>query len=298
MKTAKPQRAVLFPRQGRPPAFTLIELLVVIAIIAILAGLLLPALSGAKAKAQQIQCVGNLRQLNLAWQLYIDDNHDRLPQSHSSGFGRDRAHDPGSWLVGNAFNDATDVGIKSGSLWPYSTATGIYQCPADKSTVRDQGVIRRQWSYSMNATMNFEWNPARNDLDTYDACWHKSSEITLPGPGQAFVFADEHENSIVAGVFDLDVVGFTVGGAKGPGILEWRWLALPAVRHHQAGNLSFADGHVTTWRWREPNTLQIARQPTWIRTGRSFPNDRDRLRFFKAMRPYDPASFLQLRDPP
>jgi prepilin-type processing-associated H-X9-DG protein len=150
----------------------------------------------------------------------------------------------------------------------------------------------------MSATMDFEWNPVRNDLDTYDACWHKSAEITLPAPGRAFVFADEHENSIVAGVFDLDVVGFTVGGTKGPAVLEWRWLALPAVRHHQAGNLSFADGHVEAWRWREPNTLKIASQPRWIQNEPSSPNDRDRLRFFKAMRPYDSSLFEKLPAPP
>ena len=102
--------------------FTLIELLVVIAIIAILASLLLPALSKAKGMAQRTACLNNLKQLQLVWTMFLGDNNESLPPNHENPNAGDQADwrsDAPSWVTGNAFTDTTSSNIQRGVLFPY-----------------------------------------------------------------------------------------------------------------------------------------------------------------------------------
>ena len=249
-------------------AFTLIELLVVIAIIAILAGMLLPALSKAKAKGQHIACLNNYRQLQICWHMYIDDNADALPPNASLPSG-DRAGwiaTSQTWINGNAWTDTTTSNIEHGVLFPYNRSAGIYKCPSDRSTVRDQGRIPRARSVSMSRYMNDQPNPGDR------TCWHRYSQIKQPPPSRAFVFIDEHEGSIENARFYVTQPG------------DWTWIDFPATRHNNGCVLSFADGHAELWKWREGNTLKISQAKGWIQGYSAVAGkDRDLGRIFEAI---------------
>ena len=120
-----------------PLAFTLLELLVVIGSSGILAGLLLPALSRAKAHALSAACINNLKQLQLCSHMYAHDNNDTFPPNnyvYNVNTGEPLLLNL-SWCLGNARTDTTTSNIEHGSLFPYNRSTAIYHCPADKSTV-------------------------------------------------------------------------------------------------------------------------------------------------------------------
>jgi prepilin-type N-terminal cleavage/methylation domain-containing protein/prepilin-type processing-associated H-X9-DG protein len=223
-------------KRGAGNAFTLIELLVVIAIIAILAGMLLPALSNAKAKAQGIKCRGNLKQLQLGWLMYPDDNGGRLLPQIMTLVGSDHVDVPGSWVLGDARADLTSSNLEHGVLFPYTRSAAIYHCPADQSTVTGNNALLRTRSYALSWYLGSDhkylvWTP-RIKL--------RYSQIVSPGPSQVYAFIDEDDRTISNGTF------------FSPEEIGPIWRYLPAARHALGCNLSFADGHAEHWRWRWP----------------------------------------------
>jgi prepilin-type N-terminal cleavage/methylation domain-containing protein/prepilin-type processing-associated H-X9-DG protein len=228
-------------------AFTLIELLVVIAIIAILASMLLPALSQGNAKGQQIACLSNLRQLQLAWTMYIGDHDNTLPENKMTGVGLlGCVSTTNSWVVGNTQASAALDGIQQGSIYSYTPNPGAYHCPTDRSTVFGGSAVRTR-SYSMDSYLN-----GGLDVRIYGGYLPgiviKFSELG-PNPAGVFVFADENEATIEDGVFLLY-----------PEPADF-WQNGPAHRHNQGSNLSFADGHCEHWKWKYPSGIQWNGQP-------------------------------------
>jgi prepilin-type N-terminal cleavage/methylation domain-containing protein/prepilin-type processing-associated H-X9-DG protein len=261
-------------------AFTLIELLVVIAIIAILASMLLPALARAKAKAHLTACLNNNRQLHFCWQMYADDNTDTLPPNGGNGPSVTRSAvytAADSWLKGNAWTDTDDQPIKDGVLYTYNKSSAIYKCPADKSTVLDDGVTPRNRSVSLSWYMNGKPTPSANAYGPFENAWHKSAQIRNPGTAEAAVFVEEHEKSIQQAGFWMNNPNYWT--PFGP---LWQWLSFPATRHNNGGTLSFADGHSERWGWREGRTQQISGLAGWIVLKPTAANDRDVSRFFAA----------------
>jgi prepilin-type N-terminal cleavage/methylation domain-containing protein/prepilin-type processing-associated H-X9-DG protein len=256
--------------------FTLIELLVVIAIIAILASMLLPVLSKAKTKAQGIQCMSNLKQLQIAWHLYAVDNREKLPTS-----GYTSPLEPTAWIDGwldfNGSNpdNTNTLALRDPNRSKLATVikeVGIYRCPADQSMVTI-GNLRYPRVRSMSMSQAFgpgDWldpggfqvNPSTHKYRVY----YKTGDIVNPGPAMCFVFLDEHPDGINAG-------GFANMMVENPALA--RIIDFPASYHNGAGGISFADGHAEIRKWVDAKTRAPVHYNNSLQLNVPSPNNQD-----------------------
>jgi len=213
-------------------AFTLIELLVVIAIIAILAALLMPALSAAKEKAQRTICLNNQKQLDVAWHLYTGDANEKLPMNDVDlSIATVPRSTSNSWVTGNAIYDAAPSTLTSGSLYPYTKSLPTYRCPIDRATVSGTTTLILR-TYSLSCYMA----GAPADVDDYGLQpLYLTSQIRTPA--QTLTFMDEDDSTVDDG-------HFLYSGTRSI------WFNIPGWRHRHGTVLGFADAHEEYWKWR------------------------------------------------
>lgn len=230
--------------------FTLVELLVVIAIIAILAGLLLPALSKGKARAQTIDCVDHLFQLQMCFHMYTHDNEGALPPNNfvydvymGTTIPPALADDHISWCRSLAPFDTNSITDTNSLLYYYNQNPAIYHCPADYSTVAGHPDLLRNRSFNMS-----------NCIDCTNDPNHFVKESEIHAPANLFVFIDTSADEITDPTFGVLPLGNYYQ--------DW-WLDIPADRHYsRGGNLTFADGHVETWKWKAPKSGRPVGSPS------------------------------------
>jgi len=246
----------MYKRSG----FTLIELLVVIAIIAILTAILMPALNKAREQGRRAACLNNLKQLQLAWGLYADENDEKIVNGEADE-GNDgqcimettgrhpyemwwTGDDCASGYMGGAqLPEQTQLmAIRAGALYPFTKNVKLYRCPTGvRGEMRTYSIVDSINGYRREGTYIGDVGVRVGPT----VLWvKKRTEIRVPGPADRIVFLDE---------------GRVTPDSYATHYVNERWWDPPHVRHGEGTNVSFADGHADYWKWKGKKTIETGK---------------------------------------
>ncbi len=233
-------------KRGNRAGFTLIELLVVIAIIAVLMGILMPALNRVREQGRRASCLSNLRQLTLAWIMYADDNDDKLVNGDTGEYGMVAANGPywvqRDWTSGMT-EEQRQQAIKDGALWSYTRDLKLYKC----STVQRQ--VMDHYNQTSPPVRTYSIMDSMNCKDWPDmGATILKRRMQIKDPAFRGVFLDD------GGTNPSALGGWTVYTN------QWTWWDPPPVRHGDGTTFSFADGHADYRKWVDPRTIEFGKR--------------------------------------
>ena len=243
--------------KNRITGFTLIELLVVIAVIAVLMAILMPALQRAREQGQRAVCMGNLKQLGLAWIMYADENDSRIVNG-AAGVNRSWGSYTEKAWVGKCWSNSytsgdqlpreqQEDGIRQGAMWPFVSEIKLFSCPTGtRGELVTYATMDGANGLSRAGTATGSGRNAIGNRNGNTVLWLKrTTDMGSPPPAQRMVYIDE---------------GWVTPDSFATNYNTPRWWDDPPVRHGDGTNVSMADGHAEYWKWRGSDTIKEGRE--------------------------------------